>query len=204
MKKIILTFFVTVLTAGLINAQFNTGDKFASGSTHFSTGFSSQKDKNDNFTSDPTKGFFISFNTKAGYFIEQHFAVGASLNLSNSSSKLNDTKYSNSSVMVGPIVRYYTGSYESISPFAEVAAAIGSSSSKSVFDNETTKSKSTSTELSAGVGANYFFVENIALEGMLEYSFMNRKQKTDNPANVHHTTGGLNLFFGITVYFSSL
>ncbi len=199
-SMIIFTFF---MLAGPALAQFNTGDKFLSGTTGLSAGFSSEKDKADNYTSDATKNSNFSIYTRGGYFIKQRFALGGLISYSHSGSKYNDAKSSSNTFMAGPVVRYYRGFYQGISPFAEGLVAFGVSNSKSVSES-TYNDKHNILEMAGGVGANYFFRENIALEGLLQYEFMNRKPAGDNPNHNHHTSGGLNLSFGITVYFSSI
>ncbi|HYW94682.1 MAG TPA: outer membrane beta-barrel protein [Bacteroidales bacterium] len=204
MKKNSLTLLILLLVSATSFAQFNTGDAFAGGSTNLSAGFSSEKDKADNYTSEPTKKFQMSMNIKGGYFLKQRFAMGGLFNYSlNRSKYLNDKTISNS-LMIGPVARYYRGIYQGISPFAEGLVAFGISKSKTIYTEGHVENKHTIFEAAAGVGANYFFKENIALEGLLQYAYLNQTPSGSNPVNNHHIKGGLNLLFGITVYFSSL
>ncbi len=200
MKKTILILLATTLITGASLAQFNSGDKFASGSTSFSGGFSSDKTHEDNYSGDAVKYSYISLNTKAGYFIQERFALGAVLNTSRSSAKSGNSKSIYNTFTVGPLARYYRGSYSGISPFAEVLAAVGTSNSKSIIPGSTHNHKSSNLQIAAGIGANYFFKDNIAFEGMLQYSLDNSKPTTDNTTHLHYTSSGLNLLFGITVY----
>lgn len=204
MKNTCLTLLLVLSISATSFAQFNTGDAFAGGSTNLSTGFSSEKDKADNYTSDPTKQFQMSMNIKGGYFLKQRFAMGGLISYSRNRSKYIDTKTITNSLMIGPVARYYRGFYQGISPFAEGLVAFGVSNSKTTYTEGNDENKHTIFEAAAGIGANYFFKENIALEGLLQYAFYNRKPSGSNPANNRHIKSGLNLSFGITVYFSSL
>jgi len=204
MKQLTLTFVALLCLGTMTFAQFNTGDKFASGSTNISAGFSTTRNKSTNYTSDPTHSSNFALDTKAGYFLKQKFALGAMIGLSTSSQKSGDYKTIYNSMMLGPVVRYYRGSYEGFSPFAEALVGFGIGSNKSVSTESTYKDKESMLELAAGIGSNYFFTDNIALEGMLQYSFLNTKPGGENPYNEHYVKGSLNLLLGITVYFSSL
>ncbi len=204
MKQFSLLLLSFLLLTTSLFSQFNSGDKFLSGSTSLSTGFRSERDKADSYTSDATNHFAFSLNTSGGFFLRQRFALGALVSLSHDGSKYNDEKDIYNSFMLGPVVRYYRGTYQGISPFAQGIVAFGTDKSKSVYTEGTYESKHKILRLAAGLGANYFFTETVALEGLLQYAFTNRTPTGDNPGNNHHTSGGLNLSFGVTVYFSSL
>lgn len=111
----------------------------------------------------------FNFSPGADYFIVDNFSLGLRVNLQ-------DVKYGGSSTTswsLGPSARFYLGK-EPAKPFFMLGYAYGKQSS-SVSSDEITES-----DIKLGAGFDYFLTDNVALEAIASYTFMNIKYPSTN------------------------
>ena len=205
MKKILL-FVSVILLSGTTNfAQFNSGSLFVSGSTALSLDLSGQRWKSGEFESDHAHRLTnISFTPAAGYFFKNRMAVGGMIDYMFGKEKADNSTSTSSSLLIGPLARYYFNySVSGIMPFAEIDAGIGSRSSIYDYGEGTSESKYSVFRISGGAGINYFLSESIAFETRLKYYFKTEKDKEEG-VDFKYTYNGILFRFGISVFFSSI
>ena len=174
----------------LVSAQTEQGNFLIGGSSNFSTGGGSSKTKTDNYESDPTK--FISFNLspKGGFFVIDNLAIGASLPLSISRSKLNDTKRIITGIGFLPFARYYflDGDFR---PLAEAFMGFGFNGDKTKTDGNTDTDNSGGFLFGFGGGVAYFINETFCIDAQLRYGFtrLGYSDRDDNYRTLDHEIG---------------
>ena len=199
MKTLLLTIVLFVLSASLITAQFNTGSKMVGASSAMDFGFLTTKDKESEYR---TNTIAIDLTPRAAYFVSNGVGIGGDIEYYLSRSKTEDLDPSSSSgLIVGPFIRYYFKSVGPVRLFEEMNGGLGFSVSKYYVAGEQQKNKHRIIYLGAGMGAAYFLADNFALEGMLNYSFENQKNKEMGGS---HNTHAIMLNFGFSFFFNSL
>jgi outer membrane protein len=204
MKQLLVLTICLLFAFSNINAQMNSGSRFISGNNSFSFHGSNYKQKDA--TTDPDKFFNLNLTTKAGYFIKNRIAVGAMIDyiVSKQNNVASQFKHSNSSFLIGPLARYYM-EYGKLVPFAEVSVGLGTNIRKDELTGSTsTKTKSPVFAFNAGVGANYFINERIALEGVLAYTLTQTKFKSAVLPTAVYYENALGATFGIIFYFGTI
>lgn len=129
------------------------------------------------------KSFNINVNPRAGYFVSDGIAVGASLNAGLATSKYSDNEWTYG---IAPFVRYYfpEGASSTGRFFGQGEVGIaGSSLGKSA-------------DLAFGIGAGYahFVTQSVALEGVVGYNYS--KATTANAT----AQSGLGFSLGFQIY----
>jgi len=199
MKKTFILSLALLMFAGMLHAQYNTGNVFFSADSDLGMYMQKETYKSDLGDGEPENQFYFNINPKAGYFIKQRLAVGGMMMFDYSKFKdLSESSYS--SVVIGPMVRYYRGYYKGVSSFGELTAGIGRSTDKYMYEGIESVTKHNLKTLSAGVGANLFLADNVAAEAMIKYAYENSKGAENNPDNNRHITSGLVFTIGFTVY----
>jgi len=200
MKQITATIVISLFLTSFVSAQLNSGSKFIAGTSRLAVNSYSDKDLGSDL--DVDKYFNMGLNAKAGYFIKNRIAVGALADFGYSSLKYGSSDYKdiNSSFLLGPVARYYL-EYITLIPFAEASLGFGSSSSKILFDTTETTYKHSLLNASLGIGADYFLNENIAIEGLLNYSIKKQKPTGEGATGDGHVEKGLGASFGVVIYF---
>jgi hypothetical protein len=138
-------------------------------------------------STDKNKTTSFGFYPKAGYFLNDQFAVGAQLVLALSSSKTPGTpEVINSSNTIGltPFVRYYVLQMDKFSIFGQGYLGLSLRSQKTKNGGTTTKGPKTTT-ISLGVypGVAYDISDNLSLEiqiNALNLGYSLRTVKDDN------------------------
>ena len=136
-------------------------------------------------STDKTKTTSFGFYPKAGYFLNDQFAVGAQLSIALSSSKTPGTPETvNSSNTIGltPFVRYYVLQMDKFSIFGQGYLGLSLGSQKTKSGNTTTKVPKT---VSLGVfpGVAYDVSDNLSLEiqiNALNLGYSLKTEKNDN------------------------
>ncbi len=203
MKHTTLLLVLLFCSSFFLKAQMNTGSKFIAGYNQF--GFKTYTDKAVGTSSDADKYFHLNLTTKAGYFLKNRIAIGAIIDYNHSVQNFVTSIYKNIDTewAFGPIARYYM-EYGKIIPFAEISATYGMKNSRTEslsFNNEI---KHSVLSLSAGIGANYFLNEKIAIEGMLNYGMSRLKPTMKGATGEGHLESGFGCNFGLIFYFGTI
>lgn len=181
-------YFLTVLLVGTClftaHAQFlGKGSIIGNGSFNlFSGKYSGSSLKTSSFTLSPS----------AAYLVIDNLAVGGVLNLSTDASKSSNNKTSDLGLSLGPWVRYYLDQ----GVFGEFSADFGSSNTKKTSGSVTVTSKSSSTDIFAGLGYSVKLSDAVFFDPVLGYSSTTYKDKTTKAKS---TLGGALLKAGFTV-----
>jgi predicted porin len=156
MKRIILVMGVIALLAGKVYAESPTekGVYSLSGSVSYS--------HTKNTTSGDTSKR-ISLYPAGFYFVYPNLALGTSILYSDYKSGVLEFK----DYGVGPVVRYYVGK-DTIQPFFSLEYLY--TKSKATLTGNS-KQTGRGTDISLGIGVDYFLSKNVALEPMVRYTF---------------------------------
>jgi outer membrane protein W len=159
MKRIILVVGVVVLLAGKVYAESPTekGVYSLSGSVSYSH-------SKDNASGDTTKT--ISVYPAGFYFVYPNLAIGTSIIYSDSKASGLEYKYYG----IGPVVRYYFGK-DTILPFLSLEYLYTRNKGKMTFGGSSSDSTGRGTDISLGIGVDYFLSKNVALEPIVRYTF---------------------------------
>lgn len=190
MKKLLLVAAVAVFGFSNVNAQedettfgFEQGNIFLEGNL----GFNSTNDKN---TEEKTSEF--SFNPKAGYFLNENFAVGLELSYNSLNAKVAGTDTQDVSAFgAGVFGRYYFLDLgKRFKTFTEFGVAYATAK------NDLADVKANTIGVSAGLGINYFVKENIAITFGLSdiLSYTSTKLDVDGAEAVSEFNGNINVF----------
>jgi opacity protein-like surface antigen len=104
----------------------------------------------------------LNFNPGVDYFIIDNFSLGLSVNIQ----EISYGGSSNTAWAVGPSARFYLGK-EHARPFFLIGYAYGKQNS-SVSGDDLTES-----DIRLGTGLDYFLTDNVAIESIISYTFMN-------------------------------
>lgn len=161
MKKLLLTLTAVAGLTVASQAQefgFGKGNVIVEGNLNVNT-------ENNKNTEVKTSNF--NFRPKAGYFLTDKIAVGVNLGFGSTTNdnKKTDLEKSTNSFGAGVFGRYYFLEVGSrFKTYAELNADYTSSSSKTKTANTTVKDpKANGFGVNAGIGANYFLTEKIAV-----------------------------------------
>ncbi len=197
MKK--LVFIVTMFFSFSVFGQTEKGTVFIGVGTNLNLSFIESGSKSD--TSDYKKnGSTDNYNASlsGGYFLNDNFLVGASLQLLKYKSSLGILTKS-SSIAVSPFVRYYFGE-ERTKYFVNGAVGFGNTSVTNTidaFNNIEFRSNDFSYKLGGGV--SIFLRKNIALEIGVGYDHRTSKAK-DNPSNYTSINKGFRSNVGFSIF----
>lgn len=161
MKKLLLTLTAVAGLTVASQAQefgFGKGNVIVEGNLNVNT-------KNDDNTEVKTTNF--NFRPKAGYFVTDKIAVGVNLGFGNNTIDNNktDVKNSTNSFGAGVFGRYYFLEVGSrFKTYAELNADYTTATSKVTTAGNSEKSpRANGFGVNAGIGANYFLTEKIAV-----------------------------------------
>ncbi|MGJ1196700.1 outer membrane beta-barrel protein [Sphingobacterium spiritivorum] len=211
MKKLLLMLTAITGFSFMVQAQ-----EFGYKKTDFIVeGFFQSSNKNDK-TADSKKSHLL-FNPKFGYFVTDKIAVGAGLGFSNGKEvtqfSMAKTEVKINVFSAAVFGRYY---FLEIGPrFKTYAELVGSyatmSIEKTINSNPTKEPKSNSFAVEAGIGANYFLTQHIAVGFVFSNvaSFSSTKQDTDGAKAYTEFNTNINVFdnffntaqFGLTYKF---
>lgn len=137
-------------------------------------------------------GFSGSFSPSISYFLVDRLAVGASFQTG--FTKTDNWKGSN--VAAGPLLRYYFNDSRPVAFFAEANARYGRANQEFNTGAGTDRTQYSFRSFGAGVGMNYFFNQNIALE--LTLAWRNDDSSLDYilEENTIRFGAGFAMFFG--------
>jgi len=209
MKKISLLIPVfCILSFQPVNAQFEKGKIMASvvssvghwdfGTDIMSIGFGTNKTKySDGSKSDTDKSFGISLLPRVGYFIIDNLALGVDLQAGfwTESYDEGDSRYTESSMTIGPFVRYYYP-LETIYPFVEANIGFGFYKEKSTGESDYDYKEGLFT-YGIGVGAAKTLGQRVMIDAMLGYNSQIWKQEDDDK----DIWGAIGLKVGLTLFF---
>jgi len=206
MKKVIVSVF-TVFALFLANAQddnkpnfgFSEGDVIIEGNI----GFNSKNDKNSE-----EKTNILVFAPRFGYFISDDFALGLGLSIATSKEETANVTLNKTSVFsVGVFGRYYfLNISDRFKTFTNVTLQYLSATEEEPLQP---KIEVTGFGFGAGVGANYFVTENLALVFSLSDVLSYASVKPKDGKNVSEFGANINVFdnffttaqFGLTYKF---
>ncbi len=189
MKKTVLLSLIAGLILPMVGfSQLEKGDlmnSFSAGLSYYHRNF---KDISESKVND----IAFALNDNLGMFIIDKLAIGPGLTFSlenlheTSPGDGGDNKYNlfTYGVFLSPFARYYFAQTGKLAFFAQVSGTIGYTHDKyktQPFDQEETESTLGSLAYGGGlgIGLNYFFNDNIALESQLSYSFIAKTNKYD-------------------------
>jgi len=198
---ILLLFSICTLSFG----QLNTGSLFVAGNAGFDLQAYGQKDVDSEVK---TNHFDISLNPKAGYFLKDQLAIGVALNTwayRSSGEDFSGTTYTSttSGILFGPFARYYY-EYGEFIPFGEVFIGFGSDKEKTESGEFTSETPHSVFQTTAGVGADYFLNEKVAIEAVLKYFYERQKPSGENATGGGHNYNGVVFQIGLGIYFGSI
>ena len=187
MKKIILT-VATVFAFGFANAQeattdggFSKGNVFVTGSV----GFNSDKQ-------DDAKGSEFYFRPEVGYFLTENIALGLGLDLGSAKNDGLDVysdAYKTNSFGAEVFGRYYFTPASKFSLFGQLGIGFGNIKMEDEAGNEL---KVNGFGINAGLGVNYFFSNNWAVQANWAGLGYN-SAKVDAPGAEAYSSFGLNV-----------
>ncbi len=161
------------------------------GSTWYSNGSTSEKDKYTRWNLTP----------KVGYFIIDGLAGGLNINLRGQSSRGEENKYNFSTMTIGPWVRYYAMQYTlckgRLIPFAEGKAAWGNYKDKYTSGSSTYTEKENLSEYAIGPGLALFLSDHICMDVMFVYKNVSWKWEEAGETSKYHDS-----VFGFSFGFS--
>jgi len=160
--------------------QTDKGSHLAGGTINFNNTFSSSSQL-PNF-------FSASLNPNYGYFFANNLAIGGILSLTYGTESSKSTQQ----FSLSPFVRYYIGP-----PKAFMVFAYGSAGGGQRYNSELKKVGSYN--FGIGPGADYFVNKHVAFEALLTYN--GYKLNNSGLPNYNGYTGGINLLFGLQVFF---
>ena len=162
MKRLYLVFAMTLLVHFLAFGQslLEQGTFSINGNISFTSYY--EKNSENNST------VFI-FNPSFDYFLIDNLSIGLTLNFRNTSLG----EYSNSNWGIGPSLRYYFNAGKSIKPFTGVGYSYATENATYSMEDF----KYNNIILNAGV--DYFLTDNVALETIISYTFINLKLPND-------------------------
>ncbi|MFK7771375.1 MAG: outer membrane beta-barrel protein [Saprospiraceae bacterium] len=152
MKKqitLIILFFTTIFAFG----QTDEGNKLVGGTVSFGTQF---VQNNDNL-------LFLNFNPNYGKFVNDHFAVGAGVNLFFQKLSNNNT----TSLSILPFGRYYVGNSDVLQFYVEVQGGF-------IYQRNSNSGGTTNNngfQVNAGPGVAFFLNENVSLDLLVNYNY---------------------------------
>lgn len=155
---------VVALLAGKIYAESPT-DK----GVYSLSGIVSYSRTKDNASGDATKR--ITLYPIGFYFVYPNLAIGTSIIYNDSTTNGLDYNYYG----IGPVVRYYVGK-DTVHPFLSLEYFYTRSKNKMATAGFSNNSTGRGTDISLGIGVDYFLSKNVALEPIVRYTFSH----TDN------------------------
>ncbi len=202
--------FLIISTPKILTAQTKKGNWLAEGNLgninlsnnkyeHASGPYTSKSDN---------QGFYISLYPRIGYFINDNFVIGTTLNISYQMNKYKsygdngvksyDATYTGSSIGLSPFLRYYFTKNSKNRLYGQIGGGMNvdifsNSEATTFYDtgdiSGTYKSPSKGQVISgeALIGFNHFFTDNIAFNSAIGYNYGKRIQ--NNTSN--STYGGI-------------
>jgi hypothetical protein len=197
MKKTILA--IGILIAITASGQVRKGDKLV-GVGFGSISYTNSESKTT-YSNTPTvyksdgNSFSISVNPNVAWFVSDGLAVGGGVSVSMYNSKstssntgsttTTESKYSQPSVYIGPMARYYFGGSPKGMPFAQVNLQYGINGGKSESKTSTGSSSETTTkpkgDWNAGlaVGYEHFITPSVGIYGSFGFNYGKSKTEYD-------------------------
>ena len=183
MKTFFLSSALSIILMLSVNAQFNTGNAYLSGTANANLGFQFQQDFNE---------LLLGLHAEGGYFIQNRWSVGASLlgdfcfDLSGNESELE--------FMIGPNMRYYLARDADPQIYAFGFAGYGLSQTAAEF-----YTFHHLIGIMVGPGINFFVTERLALDARATYFY----QYYWNPEfGGSHSAHRILFEFGVSIFFS--
>lgn len=200
MKKITIIF--AVLT--FLFFETSMGQLFVGGNFYIST--EASKSEIGSTSVDGDKEFDFGINPKAGFFLNDQFAVGAGigLNISSTNDREDPERITSSSTFrINPFARYYFVQVDKFSVFAEGGINLGLGSSK-VKTGGTTVDGPNVLDFTFYImpAVSYDISDNFSLEAGIGGLFINSNTEKDNndnkfkETNIDFSIDLNNIFFG--------
>lgn len=218
-KNIILLVVISLLYTTAVFSQTERGNIIVGLSTHlnlseYNSGFGVmgyseiEATTRDPYTnrevSSITDQFGLSVNPKVGYFVEDNFALGLSINSIYSKSEgENDYEEKISIIAAGPFLRYYLMSGK-IMPYFEIEGTFGKwkDNREGGMYSEPVEDKTSIYSFGGGLGLAFLLGERLSFDMQLAYNRMVMKDNEnagDNNRIIFDTVGlnlGFNFIFG--------
>ena len=201
-KTSFLTIGLIVISIGFLNAQTNQGKLLLGLSSDiFGLGYTtSQSKSDDNGSEEAHKSFNVNLSPKIGYFLIDNLAIGLDLGVGLQTGKTgsDNDKYTFTSSLVGPFVRYYVPTSK-VLPFFELGGSIGLMSTKW----EDSKDKTSIIRYGGGIGLAAPLGERVMVDVLAGYQSVSYKDREDNTDNKRAVIGTLGLSIGFVILLGS-
>lgn len=198
--KIILVIGI-VLSCNLSFAQTEKGGFIAGGNL----GFSSEEIESSSNNSFEQTITSVNINPSVSYFAIDRLSLGLSLPFNYSEiEQPQGSKNKITSYMIGPSFRYYFN-FDNFSLFPTLRYSFGKQISDGLQFNpiigqvEDVKTETSINQFTGGVGLAFFLNQNVAIEGILAYSKLNRDNESEFASDLKTTNLAFNV--GLQFYF---
>lgn len=212
MKQIILT-VAAVFAFGFVNAQekevkeikefgFSQGNIFIEGQLNFTSSKETNSFKGTDLNEE--KISTLGFSPKLGYFVDDKFAVGVSLNLTSGKTTMTDftpnpdnvVETKNNGFGAGVFARYYFLNLgERFKTYSELGVGFGSTKHEL---NSVETSKDKTLRVGLDLGMNYFLTKDMAisfgLTDVLSFNSNTNETPAGGESKTNSINGNLNVF----------
>ena len=216
-EKTLMNRIIILLAGFILSSQFSSQAQFKKGtlmvgttvgSTSYSSANSDYDYDNGQLRNTDTKTFGFSVGPQLGIFFTRNMVVGATLSLSLTSTHTitnisnagvntgTDTKTTNTTLGIGPYLRYYFASQFSHNMFfaqvdGSVATGTGSTSGSGFTATTTTETSGSVSGIfnwNAGgsLGLEHFFDPRIGMDVAVGYHYTHAKSQNRNTTNTTH------------------
>jgi len=185
MKKTLLLSFLMLFISSLVMAQLEKGHCFTAGYSNLGLDIGKSKTKQGSTTNENYKYTEFWINPEAGHFIADNLVVGGFLDIYFDNYKYpSDNKSKYSTLIIGPIVRYYLMKLDKLCPYAAAKVGVGTAKSTSTYSGNESSSKETYFTTKIGVGSTYFMTPNFGIDAFLGYDYDAWSQKGEEDGGV--------------------
>jgi hypothetical protein len=216
MKKVLFPLIFICLVSTSIIAQNKQGSLAIGGTFNLDLG--SEKDKNNNVTTDGPKTTGFTFIPSAEYFISDKFSAGIGIGYDSYRTKevgVNTTTITTTGApVIKPFARMYFSMGEKVSIFAEGSIYLepGKSTVKTTTGNVTTSTSNNDFTLRIGItpGLSVSLSDKIALDatfGFIGYKYTNQELGANNSQKNSHVVFAIdpasfvdNITFGVKFF----
>lgn len=194
MRKI--GFFAIVMMIALkVSAQTESGDIFIGGAFQFSS--NNTKVTNNGTTDDLGGNSSFTISPRAGYFISDAIAVGASLGFTTSKNEDGNGDYSSNNLFnLGPFARYYYPLNEQINFYGHAGASLGFGGSKvSVGNTVTDTGDIFNLNVGLRAGVAFFPAEKVNIDFGFNIINLNTSTNTNPNTDIKASSNAFNFGF---------
>lgn len=208
-KSIQLTFWCWLLAIGLVQAQFTDRGNFVVGATFgFSTSSSNISLNNADEEGEGPSSLQFSFTPRIGYFLQDQFALGLSMDYTSSSlEEPNSDRTEDTDLLFGPFARYYFPLESEAFFFVEGSFGFGNSTDDQYLGDDRQSINTNIFATGFGPGFTIISRNGIGIEAIFKYNYARSRFNTDIGGIQQETITRTNQFdvsVGVQYYFSGV